>query len=166
VADELAGTAELVTGKLGGRPVSVVRGLASRVLPVGEHGAGARALVRPRQQDMFALGAREAVVAAVRGRDPDCFGSPAEPEEVLGALESAGLHGTVVGISVRVDLPPVRRTRTDTGEAGPPDVRDQVVAVERARLVAHAHGWRPHSDTGGTGFDETGDHVTLSPMAP
>ena len=47
VADELASVAELVTGKLGGRPVSVVRGLAGRVLPRGEHGPGARALLRP-----------------------------------------------------------------------------------------------------------------------
>jgi coenzyme F420-0:L-glutamate ligase/coenzyme F420-1:gamma-L-glutamate ligase len=163
VADELAATAELVTGKLDRRPVSVVRGLVRWVLPVGAHGPGARALLRPRDQDMFALGAREAVVAAVRGRDADCFGRPAEPEELLLALESAGLGGAVVGISVRVQLPPARRTHPDGEQAGPPDVRDQVVAAERARLIAHAHGWRPHSDTGAA---DTGDHVTLSPVAP
>ena len=38
---------ELVTGKLGGRPVAVVRGLGDRVLPPGEHGPGATALQRP-----------------------------------------------------------------------------------------------------------------------
>jgi coenzyme F420-0:L-glutamate ligase/coenzyme F420-1:gamma-L-glutamate ligase len=173
VADELAGTAELVTGKLGGRPVSVVRGSGTPVLPVGEHGPGSKALVRPREEDMFALGAREAVVAAVRGRDPDCFGRPAEPEEVLTALESAGLSATLVGISVRVQLPPARRTPVEGAEAAPPDVRDQVVAAERARLVAHAHGWRPHSDPGAQHAthtthttDENWDHVTLSPIAP
>ena len=178
VADELAATAELVTGKLGRRPVSVVRGHGHRVLPVGEHGPGADALLRPREQDMFALGAREAVVAAVRGRDADCFGTPAGPDEVLEALESAGLGGEVVGISVRVQLPSGRRTR-GTGE-GTTDERDQVVAAERARLIAHAHGWVPHSDTGaapeagpGAGpggtrdaAGNTGDQVTLSPMAP
>src|SRR3954462_13837 len=52
VADELASLAELVTGKLGGRPVSVVRGLAERVLPPGEDGPGAVVLLRPRDQDM------------------------------------------------------------------------------------------------------------------
>ena len=48
-------------------PCRVVRGLAERVLPPGEHGPGAGVLIRPREQDMFALGAREAVVAAVAG---------------------------------------------------------------------------------------------------
>jgi coenzyme F420-0:L-glutamate ligase/coenzyme F420-1:gamma-L-glutamate ligase len=159
VADELASTAELVTGKLGRRPVSVVRAGTVPVLPPGEHGPGARALLRPRDQDMFALGAREAVLAAVRGRDADCFGRAAEPEEVLRALESAGLRAEVVGISVRVALPP-------PGRRG--DARDQVVAAERARLVAHAHGWRPHSDPGPAADDDgdVGDHVTLSPTAP
>jgi coenzyme F420-0:L-glutamate ligase/coenzyme F420-1:gamma-L-glutamate ligase len=159
VADELACIGELVTGKLGGRPVSVVRGLGKRVLPVAEHGPGARALVRPREQDMFALGAREAVVAAVGGREADCFGSPAQPDELVGALSSCGLSATVVGASVRVRLP-----ATGSGQTGRPDVRDQVVAAERARLVAHAHGWRPHSDSSVP--DEDGDHVTLSPAAP
>jgi coenzyme F420-0:L-glutamate ligase/coenzyme F420-1:gamma-L-glutamate ligase len=143
VADELASVAELVTGKLGGRPVSVVRGLTERVLPPGQHGPGAKVLNRPREQDMFALGAREAVVAAVRGDQADCFGSPAAPGEVVAALASCGLSATVTGASVRVAL-----TGSD---------HEQVVAVERARLVAHAHRWRPHSDT-------TRDAVVLSPV--
>jgi coenzyme F420-0:L-glutamate ligase/coenzyme F420-1:gamma-L-glutamate ligase len=145
VADELAGLAELVTGKLGGRPVSVVRGLAERVLPAGEHGPGAVALLRPRSQDMFALGAREAVVAALAGREHDCFGSPASQAEVLEALAAVGLTARAELASVAVEL---------GGE-----LRDQVVAAERARLVAHAHGWRPGSDTGG-------GTVSLSPAAP
>ncbi len=151
VADELASVAELVTGKLGGRPVSVVRGLGSRVLPPGADGPGARVLNRPRSQDMFALGAREAVLAAVRGGDADCFGTPARPEEVVAAMESCGLTGTVVGASVRVQLPGSRP-------------RDQLVAVERVRLVAHAHGWQPQSDTATP--DAHGDHVLVSPAAP
>ena len=146
VADELASLAELVTGKLGGRPVSIVRGLSDRVLPVGEDGPGAVVLLRPREQDMFALGAREAVLAAVRGDQADCFGSPAPPDEVLAALETCGLSGSVEGLSVRVELPPV--------------ARDQVAAAERVRLVAHAHGWRPQSDTAST------DTVTISPARP
>ena len=155
VADELAAAAELVTGKLGGRPISVVRGLAGRVLPPDEHGPGARALLRPRAEDMFALGAREAVVAAVRGRDGDCFGTPATTEEVQRAMESCGLAAEIDGVSVRVRLP-----RSDERSM----LRDQVVAVERVRLVAHAHGWRPHSDSATP--DPRGDYVTVSPTAP
>lgn len=151
VADELASVAELVTGKLGGRPISVVRGLAGRVLPPGADGPGARVLNRPRSQDMFALGAREAVLAAVRGGDADCFGDPARPEEVVAALHSCGLLGTVVGTSVRVQLPPGVR-------------RNQLVAAERVRLVTHAHGWRPQSDTATP--DAQGEHVMISPAAP
>ncbi len=145
VADELASLGELVSGKLGGRPVSVVRGLAERVLPVGEHGPGARPLIRPHAQDMFALGAREAVVAAVRGDQADSFGAPATPDEMLAALEWCGLPARVDGFSLHVTLPP--------------DDRDQVAAVERVRLLAHAHGWRPQSDT-------LGDTVTVSPASP
>ena len=149
VADELASLAELVTGKLGGRPVSVVRGLGDRVLPPVSHGPGARALIRPRGEDMFALGAREAVIAAVRGRDADCFGAPAGPNEVLTALESCGLTGSVEGTSVRVPLRAL-------------EVRGQVEAVERVRLVAHAHGWSLRGDTATRG----GDHVLISPGPP
>jgi coenzyme F420-0:L-glutamate ligase/coenzyme F420-1:gamma-L-glutamate ligase len=145
VADELASLGELLSGKLGGRPVCVVRGLAERVLPVGEHGPGASPLIRPHAQDMFALGAREAVVAAVRGDQADSFGAPATLDEMLAALEWCGLLAKVDGFSLHVALPP--------GD------RDQVAAVERVRLLAHAHGWRPQSDT-------LGDAVTVSPAHP
>jgi coenzyme F420-0:L-glutamate ligase/coenzyme F420-1:gamma-L-glutamate ligase len=143
VADEIASLAELVTGKLSGRPVSVVRGLGAKVLPTGEHGPGSGVLLRPREQDMFALGAREAVLAAVRGDRADSFGAPGSAEEVREALGSCGLTATVAGLSVRVELPP--------------DHRDQVAAAERVRLVAHAHGWRPQSDT------SNDDTVTITP---
>jgi coenzyme F420-0:L-glutamate ligase/coenzyme F420-1:gamma-L-glutamate ligase len=145
VVDELASVAELVTGKLSGRPVCVVRGLAARVLPAGQHGAGAASLVRPRAQDMFALGAREAVLAAVRGTAADCFGAPAPTGELVAALEACGLPAEAAGASVRVGLPA--------------EARDQVAAIERVRLVAHAHGWRPQSDV-------VGESVTLSPPRP
>jgi coenzyme F420-0:L-glutamate ligase / coenzyme F420-1:gamma-L-glutamate ligase len=58
VADEIAGAADLVTGKASGMPVAVVRGLARYVghdtLP------GARSIVRPAEDDMFSLGTAEA----------------------------------------------------------------------------------------------------------
>ena len=88
VADEIAGAAELVQGKLGGRPFAVVRGLASWVLPQGEDGPGAAALVRPESGDLFGYGAREAVARALAGdpADRSAFGTPAETREVVGLL--------------------------------------------------------------------------------
>jgi coenzyme F420-0:L-glutamate ligase len=60
VADEIAGAADLVKGKLGGIPVAVVRGLApDGKLP--DDGAGSRDLVRPADEDMFRLGTAEAI---------------------------------------------------------------------------------------------------------
>ncbi|WP_104083594.1 coenzyme F420-0:L-glutamate ligase [Cryobacterium sp. Y11] len=58
VADEIAGAADLVKGKTSGNPVAVVRGLGRLV---GElDSAGARALQRPSDTDMFRLGTTEA----------------------------------------------------------------------------------------------------------
>jgi coenzyme F420-0:L-glutamate ligase/coenzyme F420-1:gamma-L-glutamate ligase len=125
VADEIASAAELATGKLGGRPFTVVRGLGERVLPRGEHGPGARALLRPRSQDMFALGSREAVVAAVAGADADCFGSPATASELVSALASCGIDAGAVAPD---------RVRTDQVD---------VPAAARAAVVAFAHRWQP-----------------------
>ncbi len=89
VADELAGAAELVQGKLAGRPVAVLRGRADLVLPPGEDGTGAASLVRVDGADMFGWGAREAVVRALAGDAADrvAFGSPASAQEVAAALE-------------------------------------------------------------------------------
>lgn len=58
VGDEVAAAAELVKGKASGRPVAVVRGLASHVLD--DDGPGARTLVRLGAQDMFSQGSAEA----------------------------------------------------------------------------------------------------------
>lgn len=58
VADEVAGAAELVKGKADGRPVAIVRGLDRLVGALDE--PGARSIVRPAEDDMFSLGAREA----------------------------------------------------------------------------------------------------------
>lgn len=59
VADEIAAAAELVKGKLAGRPVAVVRGLGHRV--TADHGPGAATLIRPAAEDMFRAGARDVV---------------------------------------------------------------------------------------------------------
>lgn len=89
VADELAGAAELVQGKLSGRPVAVLRGRADLVLPPGEDGPGAASLVRPDGGDLFGWGAREAVVRALVGdaADREPFGAPAPAEELAAALD-------------------------------------------------------------------------------
>jgi coenzyme F420-0:L-glutamate ligase/coenzyme F420-1:gamma-L-glutamate ligase len=58
VADEIAAAAELVKGKVAGRPVAVVRGLAHLVTQ--DDGPGARSLVRTGPDDMFRLGTAEA----------------------------------------------------------------------------------------------------------
>jgi len=121
VADEIAGIAEVASGKLGGRPFTVVRGLADRVLPRGEHGPGARTLVREAGADMFGLGSREAVVAALSGREREAFGAPAAPQDVVAALQQCGLRATVVDDTLHVST-------------GADDLR--------VGVLAFAHGWR------------------------
>lgn len=72
VADEIAAAADLAKGKLGGRPVAVVRGLGHLLLG-GAPGTGtgtdpeprARDLVRDAETDLFRLGTAEALA---RGR--------------------------------------------------------------------------------------------------
>jgi coenzyme F420-0:L-glutamate ligase/coenzyme F420-1:gamma-L-glutamate ligase len=66
VADQLAAAAELVKGKLAGRPVAVVRGLGHVVTE--EDGPGAVALVRSPADDLFRLGTTEAMRCALEGR--------------------------------------------------------------------------------------------------
>ena len=61
VADEIAAAADLVKGKLGGFAAAVVRGLS-----VVDDGSTARDLLRPGNEDLFALGVREAVAQGRR----------------------------------------------------------------------------------------------------
>jgi coenzyme F420-0:L-glutamate ligase / coenzyme F420-1:gamma-L-glutamate ligase len=61
VADELAAAADLVKGKLRGRPIAVVRGLGQLV---GQAESSARELLRDPAKDMFGFGSQEAVLAA------------------------------------------------------------------------------------------------------
>jgi coenzyme F420-0:L-glutamate ligase / coenzyme F420-1:gamma-L-glutamate ligase len=70
VGDEIAAAADLVKGKASGRPLAVVRGLEGRVLPPGVSGPGARSLIRSADDDLFGLGTRDAVAAAVLRHDP------------------------------------------------------------------------------------------------
>jgi coenzyme F420-0:L-glutamate ligase / coenzyme F420-1:gamma-L-glutamate ligase len=63
VSDEVAAAADLVKGKVEDVPVAVVRGLGSLVLPAGDDGPGATAVIRPADEDMFRFGHREVVGA-------------------------------------------------------------------------------------------------------
>jgi len=122
VADEIAGLAELSAGKLGGRPFAVVRGRADLVLPAGDDGPGAAALVRPEAGDLFGFGAREAVVRALLGHEADRvgFGAPAGADELAGAVQ------LVTGLDARPD---------EDGLVVP------MPADVRLALLAYAHGW-------------------------
>ncbi|GAB2885154.1 coenzyme F420-0:L-glutamate ligase [Nocardioides pacificus] len=137
VADEIAGAAELAQGKLGGRPCAVVRGRADLVLPAGEHGPGAVALVRREGGDLFGYGAREAVVRALAGAPADRlpFGSPASPAELRDAVQR------VLGPDAHLDAGP------DAGPDADPDPAElrltSLTPAARPVLAAlvFAHGW-------------------------
>jgi coenzyme F420-0:L-glutamate ligase / coenzyme F420-1:gamma-L-glutamate ligase len=61
VADEIAAAGDLVKGKALQIPVAVVRGLSALV--TDSDGPGARALIRPADEDMFRLGAADVLPA-------------------------------------------------------------------------------------------------------
>ena len=89
VADEVASAADLVLGKAALTPVAVVSGLAHLVLPRAEHGPGAAALARPEADDLFGLGARDAVLAAVRRGAADRAGFVADGGDPTGLVTAA-----------------------------------------------------------------------------
>ena len=129
LADELAGAAELAQGKLTGRPFALVRGRADLVLPPGEDGPGAAALVRVEGEDLFGYGAREAVVRALAGDPADRapFGAPAGAEEMAAAV------ARVLGVARRAGR---RRPGGPRGPAaGAAGVRARLVARSRPKKV-------------------------------
>ena len=141
VADELAGAAELAQGKLGGRPFAVVRGRADLVLPAGDDGPGAGALVRPDHADMFGFGSREAVLRALAAEPADAavYGRPAPAEELAHAVASAlAAEATVVADDHVVVGARDERTAWAVG------------------VAAYAHGWEVVAT-------ESGDAVDLRP---
>jgi coenzyme F420-0:L-glutamate ligase/coenzyme F420-1:gamma-L-glutamate ligase len=156
VADAVAAAADLVKGKLSRCPAAVVSGLARQVLPAGEHGPGAVALVRAPERDLFGYGARDAVLAAVgaavRGaalpgqctvRDTG-FGEPARADEV-----TRSLRDLLAPLAARVE----------------PEAEDVVVVELPAddpalatccRVAAYALGWGDD--------DALGTRVRLRPL--
>jgi coenzyme F420-0:L-glutamate ligase / coenzyme F420-1:gamma-L-glutamate ligase len=53
LADEIAAAADLARGKDSRQPVVVISGLERHVLPPGDDGPGAAALLRPASEDLF-----------------------------------------------------------------------------------------------------------------
>jgi coenzyme F420-0:L-glutamate ligase/coenzyme F420-1:gamma-L-glutamate ligase len=100
VADEIAAAADLVKGKLSGRPAAVVRGLR----PPADDGRGAAALRRPVEEDMFALGTRDVVRSR---RDPTGFGAGRVPGPILRSSIDAALRacGLTEGLELLPDNP-------------------------------------------------------------
>jgi coenzyme F420-0:L-glutamate ligase / coenzyme F420-1:gamma-L-glutamate ligase len=126
-ADEIAAAGELVKGKADGIPVAVLRGLADLVLPPGEDGDGARALIRDAESDLFSLGTREAARAAVLDRQPPS-GPAAGPVDALAAEATAGAD-------VKIELADGRAV-----VHGPAPV-DVGLAAERFAVLLHAEGY-------------------------
>lgn len=95
VADEIASAVDLATGKLGGAPIAIVRGLSHYVS--ANESSCARDIVRPLEEDLFWLGTAEALAEgarrAVAGRRTIRFftGDPVEPDAVDRAIEDAVL---------------------------------------------------------------------------
>ncbi|UUZ61728.1 coenzyme F420-0:L-glutamate ligase [Nocardioides sp. B-3] len=132
VADEIAGAAELAQGKLGGRPVAVVRGRGDLVLPIDRDGPGAASLIRPEGADLFGYGAREAVIRALAGADEDRapFGEPAEVHDLVEAISRVHTTGRIAVAAVDGSASPY--TLEIAGTPG----RTATAAV------CFAHGWR------------------------
>jgi len=130
VADEIAAAAELASGKLGRRPVVIVRGLPARLL-TDDDGPGAASLVRPESEDLFGLGAREAVVEAladgpaVRRGFPDTDASAHELMRLASVPD--GLRMTLDGTSILI-------------HADPPDLVAAGELRQRLLALARAHG--------------------------
>ena len=94
VADEASAAADLVKGKAKGRPVAVVRGLGAFVTT--EDGPGARAMVRPSEEDLFGLGTAEAIAlgrrtAVTERRTVRRFADEDVPDEAISTAVAAAL---------------------------------------------------------------------------
>lgn len=132
IADEIAGMADIVAGKLSGLPVVVVRGLPAEWL--GDDATGAAALIRDEESDMFGLGVRDAVLVAAGNGDTRGFPAPDDDHDLL-ALAREGVDLTLADAIVVGDVIEVRALSDSPGAhvaAG--------VLAERLRILARALG--------------------------
>lgn len=118
LADELAGAADLVKGKLAGRPVAVIRGLQ---LPPGDD-AGAVALQRPLTEDMFHLGTRD--VLPSRG-SPERFGSDPVPLTLVRSAVEVAVRSAARTFGLDPTDLPRTSVLTYAGNESPPAEGDQ-----------------------------------------
>jgi coenzyme F420-0:L-glutamate ligase/coenzyme F420-1:gamma-L-glutamate ligase len=133
VADEIAGAAELVAGKLSGLPVVVVRGLPAEWFAADAEGASA--LIREEGGDMFGLGARDAVLrAAGHGDDTRGFLAPDDDHDLL-ALAREGIDLSLTDAIVVRDVIEVRAKAES-----PAAYVETGVLAERLRVLARALG--------------------------
>jgi coenzyme F420-0:L-glutamate ligase/coenzyme F420-1:gamma-L-glutamate ligase len=134
VADEIAGAADLVAGKLDGHPVVVVRGLPAEWL--GPHDAGATSLIRDEGGDLFGLGARDAVLAAAsRGELPRGFPAADEDDDLI-ALARAGADLSLADVTVAADGSLEVRALSEDG--APEAYVEAGALAERLRILARA----------------------------
>lgn len=128
VADEVAAAAELASGKLGRRPVVIVRGLPDGLV-TDDDGLGAASLVRPESEDLFGLGSREAVVVAVSGDETSPRGFPETDASVQDLLELAGVPE---GMTVTVDRTSCQIAAASEGLVAAGELRQRLLALARA----------------------------------
>ncbi|MFD1825548.1 MULTISPECIES: coenzyme F420-0:L-glutamate ligase [Mumia] len=137
VADEIAGAAELVAGKTSQAPFVVVRGLPRHW--VGDHWAhpqsGAATLLRPDDEDLFGLGARDAVEVAVGTGRPVGFPAP-EPDAYDRVLALAAPAEALVEVTATDPATFVVAVKDDSDEA----LVEAGRVSERLRVAARAHG--------------------------
>lgn len=138
IADEIASAGDLVKGKLDNCPVAVLRGAPGDWL-LEEDGPGATTLIRPESDDMFGLGALDAVRAAVRRDREPVRGFPdAQPGAIEQIVADAASRTDLDHVTARLTAPGIVEVSTRTPLARRTWV-DVGAVAERLRTLAAAH---------------------------